>query len=325
MTMIVRCTTCLKLSLLSTIAVTLSACGGGGTSGGSGPVVTAPPPPTPPVTFTSFSELPLNRSVEISGQSREGTVGVSDTRAHLENFSEPTVGNASVEVTISSGRLIDEISIDGRLSDVDFSSTEDSLFNLQIDGQDVAVLAVSPDLEDQALYANPDKLGFEYQSFGVWGEGLVLGQTANYGAISAGAVTQGSSIPTSGTATFTGVAGGIYTSRTANTFRYASLATFDVDFVNREIDMSTAGTVLVEINTENVQTTSILNITGTMTFAEGSPSFSGQLTASNGFFPLTGEGSGSFYGPEAQELGGTFFLTDGGIQNLVGGFGTASQ
>ena len=71
----------------------------------------------------------------------------------------------------------------------------------------------------------------------------------------------------------------------------------------------TAGTTL--------QNPAILNMQGTLTYAAGSNDFSGSVSSSG----LNGNAKGRFYGPAANEAGGTFALTGSGVQAYIGAFG----
>jgi hypothetical protein len=166
------------------------------------------------------------------------------------------------------------------------------------------------------LYADPYVLGFDYQSFGVWGTGLVPGSTARIGAISAGMRTAATAVPASGNATFNGGVGGIYVDNTGSSFRYGASATFGVNFATRSISMITTGDTLVNISTNAVTGTST-PMTATMTYGAGSNAIRGTFQVGN---LMSGSGSGWFYGPAANELGGTFFIS-GSAGKMLGGFG----
>jgi hypothetical protein len=56
-----------------------------------------------------------------------------------------------------------------------------------------------------------------------------------------------------------------------------------------------------------------------LSYAQGVNSFSGGLTTANG--ALNGQGTGRFYGPSAQEIGGVYSLSGSGLSRLIGGFG----
>jgi hypothetical protein len=62
---------------------------------------------------------------------------------------------------------------------------------------------------------------------------------------------------------------------------------------------------------------SILNIQGTLSYAGGSNDFSGPVSSS----ALTGSARGQFYGPAANEIGGTFGLKGVGVEGYLGAFG----
>jgi hypothetical protein len=181
-------------------------------------------------------------------------------------------------------------------------------------------LAFNSTGSEQAAWLDPYVAGFNYQSFGVWGTGLVAGSTGRYGVASVGAATAASAIPTSGTAVFRGIAAGIYTEGAVS--RYAANATFNVNFGSRSIAFSTSNQTITSINTNITIPISYLDVNGTMTYAAGTNSFSGNITArgQTSLSNLTGTASGQFYGPNAIELGGTFFLR-GPVTTLVGGFG----
>lgn len=297
------------------VALALSACGGG--SGGSSSGIASTPPPPPPVQFTSFSALPANTEVEISGTSREGSFTL-DAAGFVTTISEPTVGNASAEFVVNTNQEVVSLELDGRNSNLQLDGNDNSvpLFSPYTQ-EEVAVLGSNSDGSEQALFANPYTLGFDYQTFGVWGKGLVAGQSGSYGAMSVGARTAGSSVPTGGTARFDGVAGGIYIHpQTGEPFRYGANARFDVDFSSRAIDMSTFNQFVVSILDERTLPINSISLTASMTYDASSPNFEGSFAFGNS----SGSGSGSFYGPGAEELGGTFYVS-GGSGTLIGGFG----
>jgi hypothetical protein len=138
--------------------------------------------------------------------------------------------------------------------------------------------------------------------------------------MSVGSKTSASSVPTTGSVTYRGYAGGIYTEGAIS--RYAADATFNVNFGSRTVAFSTSNQTLTDILTGVTGATNMLQISGVMSYGPGSTKFSGNLTANGrtSLLPLSGTGSGTFYGPTANELGGTFFLR-GPTTTLVGGFG----
>lgn len=173
------------------------------------------------------------------------------------------------------------------------------------------------DGKNVAVGANYTALGYNYQTFGVWATGIGTG-SGNIGAISAGAATQNSALPTTGTATFTGNAGGIYVDPQGQGYLAASDAKLVTNFGSHSINYSTTGSAAVNPTTgAALPNPALLNMQGTLTYAAGSNDFSGSVSSSG----LNGNAKGRFYGPTANEAGGTFALTSSGVQSYIGAFG----
>ncbi len=137
-----------------------------------------------------------------------------------------------------------------------------------------------------------------------------------YGYGIAGYETVDSAIP-GADVTFTGKGEGIYSTGNGNT-RYNFNITATVDFANNKV-------VLASTNTSKAD----LNFTGELSYAVATENgFSGAITTIgtdndyNGTdgTELTGTADGKFYGPAAQELGGTFSMANS-TAGYVGFFG----
>lgn len=309
----------IAIALALTPCSLLSACGGG--SGGGVNSTPAPTPTPTPVAFSSFAAASTSSPTTITGITREGSVSISSTGAILQSgVTTPTEGTGSATFTINTSRQITGLSIAGSQSSVSFNSSNSSSASLTLNGVPVATAVYNSTGSDQGIYGDPYVLGFNYQTFGVWGTGLVTGGTGKFGAMSVGAKTSTTAVPTSGSVTYRGYAGGIYTDGAV--YRYAADATFNVNFANRTVGIATTNQTLTSVNTNVTTVTGMLQLSGTMSYAAGSSSFSGNLSANGqtSLLPLSGTGSGTFYGPSANEIGGTFFLR-GQTTTLVGGFG----
>jgi hypothetical protein len=90
------------------------------------------------------------------------------------------------------------------------------------------------------------------------------------------------------------------------------------DFQNRNIQFSTTGTLLTNTSTFVRTENPTLDLRGNWSYAAGTSQFSGGVNTVNG--DLTGNASGRFFGPSAQEIGGVYGLSGGGA-SLLGGFG----
>lgn len=298
----------LRASACAISCILVSACGGGGSSGG----VNSTPAPA---AFTSFANVASGVSTTISGSTREGSLAVTSSGAiPAGTVSQSTEATGSVAFTVNNAKQITALTVNGAQSSVSFdtSSTPAAIY---VGGIAIATALSNASGSNQAIYLDPYAVGFNYQSFGVWGSGLVAGATGKYGAISAGVKTSTSAVPTTGSATFRGYAGGIYTDTGGSAYRYGANATFNTNFANRTIAMTTTADGLTRI-VDNVPFSVASSITGNFSYSAGSNTFNGTLSASG----MAGSAAGAFYGPTASELGGTFMISGSGGA-LVGGFG----
>ena len=293
------------ISCLSTFALTLSGCGGGGGGGTSTDIA---PPLTPPVRPTS--------TITANGISQDATYTASDTA--VTSLTDKGVSNgASAALTYyNDDGSIQKIEIKTPYSTVTWDKTKGDT----IDATDVAMVATDAAGANIGVVINATdpKVGWTYQTFGLWETGLDTGR-GTVGATSVGAETAASAIPTTGVATFKGVSGGIYLNATGTKdYITASALTADVDFLSRTIDLKTAETTKLDSVTGIPVLDANLNMTGTLRYTPTVNSFTGTVASTGG---LTGTSTGQFYGPDAQELGGVFSLTGAGMENYAGGYG----
>jgi hypothetical protein len=308
-----------KRTALLTVSLVLSACGGGGGGGGTVPAA------TPVSTFTTWSNVLPGSTVTAfgSGQQVSGTrdaagifTDVQLTAAESEGYSATLTFGQDLELT----RLLvltpdsKSVVLDKTAGDI---FTDLTLAPLAPGSSPQFVGARSPTTGNVAVMANPINLGWEYQTFGVWESVGTDGRT--FGAMSVGN-NAGTAIPGSGTATFTGYATGSYVSGVDGTGTTAlAELTVGVNF----------GTRILAFNTTNTQTSTNwaaftpngdLNLTGELTYVAGTNSFSGPISSVGG---LAGTSTGQFYGPNAEELGGVFFLKGAGVETYAGAYGAA--
>jgi hypothetical protein len=104
--------------------------------------------------------------------------------------------------------------------------------------------------------------------------------------------------------------------------------TATTNFGTRSIAFSTTNTrTSADLSTSTSNAN--LNTSGTLTYDSGVNKFSGALTTVGGgdargttaVTPMTGTATGKFYGPTAQEIGGTFAVSGGGTTGYLGAFG----
>ncbi len=142
----------------------------------------------------------------------------------------------------------------------------------------------------------------------------------------AGFETTGSAIPTSNTATFTGRGAGIYydDSGSNNVPRYFKLEAI-VDFSDRDITFDTTETCTSSGFNNCGSGSHHLNMTGTLYYDANTNDLASmangiETTGTVGGSKLTGDANARFYGPNAEELGGTFSVSNDSA-SFVGFFG----
>jgi hypothetical protein len=246
----------------------------------------------------------------IQGSGKEA----SFTNASIEEFSDVT---ANVTVRYDSNQEPTRIAIATSQSSVSWDENQgDDIENLGAIGLPGLDAAVSNDQTKVGLNANPFFLGYNYQTFGVWVTGVGTG-SGRFGTLSVGNITPGATMPFVGTARYLGELGGAYVAPDGTDFLAAANVQIDADFLARALDFQSSNTVL----TRDLLTStpaSFLNLNGTLICCGGFSTFVGPVSTQSG--SLNGEASGSFYGPNAEELGGSFHLRNG-LETYVGSFG----
>ena len=309
-----------RILWLAPVAV-LIGCGGGGSSGGGGgggggggSIQTVP--------FTSWNNLRPNTEIVAPAISTETT--------YTEDFAETTtsVGNFTTYTGIE---FRETFGADGSITKASLTTgdgdrlvfdTAQGAFFAPIAGG-FATYAANTDLSEIAIAVEPLPQGWNYQTFGVWQRSPTQGSPGRVGAISTGNFTAANNVPITGMATFTGVSSGIYVAPNGSDGGLvAADMRMDVNFSNRLAGFTTANTVLSRDGGQTFFAVSELDLVGSLQAANGQNLMSGTVRTTAGSpADLSGDIYGKFYGPSAQEVGGTFGLKGTGVQTYVGGFG----
>lgn len=300
-----------KLLAVSSVLV-LTACGGGGGGGGTSATLNA---------FTRMSDVTANQSVRILGQSVEAVWSGNGSAVTAVASPSAVTTSTTIDGTYNSSGYLNKLVITTPHSTTTFDGSAGSTFGTLVGSAGTIGAVVKNDGTAFAVYPySPLTLGWEYQTFGIWetGRGSASGVA---GAVSAGVVTSGSSVPTSGSATFSGYSGGAYVTTAGADYLTRSTATLVTNFATRSIAFSTTGTVkALPSNVASSVSDSNLNMSGTLTWSSGVNAFSGSVLTTGG--TLIGTATGRFYGPSATEAGGVFFLApSSGVERYAGAFG----
>jgi hypothetical protein len=314
-----------KASHFLTLSVLLSGCGGGGSS--SAPASPDPTVNYTPQAFVNMDSIQNGTTVRFSGPSVQTDLTVNPGVAVTNLYNVGDTGNSTVDVTYDfNGRIIKldlnhslgtNLVFEGSAGDAvaDASTVLGSEFEgiLFATGDSGAKFGMAADGK------NAD-IDFNYQTFGVWekGRGTTSGEVV---ATSVGVTTV--NVPASGSATFSGWTGGAFLD-TAGEYDYltASELTAVADFSARSVSITSENTVMYNMIAERLTTDpnagAALDFTGTLTYSANSNSLSGSMTTTGG---PTGTMTASFYGPNAEEIGGTFHGTGTGFELFTGSFG----
>ena len=301
--------------LLSTIclAASLAGCKGGGGMNDNNPQLG----PTT-VNFTAFSAVQPGQTVNLqSGVSRtvNGTLS-GGTVTSLGAIGIDTVSTRAT-LTYDSNKALAAVSAITPGGSISFSKAAGDTFTCTSGTCGLTNMAGTASMIVMEPISLP--LGWNYQTFGVW-DRMSSSTSFDAGVFSVGAATPGAAVPTTGTGNFSGIANGFFVNSSGTAFFTTANMTANTDFSARTITFSTANTQTVNLSTPTGAGTpnSSLNLNGTFTWTAGNNLFSGSLnTAGNA---MTGTGNGRFYGPNAEELGGTYNLTGGG-NSMLGSFG----
>jgi hypothetical protein len=300
-------TTLLLLSLLA-------ACGGGG---GSSSGLTPQAPTYSKILFGSPTTIDgtLQNYRLTTAQITPATGGGDDNKIEgTVSGSSGHLASITITVTFEGNPLFTET----------FDAFADRIYQplapLTYRYQEKSVPAGDAGATAKISFFEPQALGLTYSALGLWEcEGCVTGTASVGGYFSMGAITQGSDIPISGSATYNGKLIGTYADG-SKVYEVGAMATATADytFTSPSVSLTTNNTVIVEKGTTTQINRNDLNLSGTLTYPGGTNHLTGTLTTGSG---MTGPAAARFYGPQAAELGGTFFVKNtGNTEQMVGGF-----
>lgn len=305
-----------------TLLGALSACGGGGGGGDTTSTTTTPPsapdfsspveidPGDPLPTDATFPVLVHGTAIEsaFGGGSGFGAFG-APVEATLETSTntsgDPAAGPDALRLTANGETVVIDLRQTTSSSDVSFDGTS---FNISNDSGSFIILPV-------AFTANP----LNYATFGGWAktsnDTTTSSDTIRFGAF--GSPTPETSMPTGTSATYSGNSIGLATLDTGAGGAIVGFTSSDItvttpDFAS--VEVSSTNTSFSSLNENTLANPGILNFEATGTVS--GTGFSATPTSAD----QRGQVNGQFYGPNAEEVGGTFGLTGDNIK-YGGAFG----
>ena len=293
-----------------TAALTLSACGGGGGGGSPDPSV------VPTTALTNWrTDAVAGAKIHANGIGKQVSYSYECTNTDCSTGKVKTIGTPSGVLSVKSLFFFDT---NAKLELLQPVETQSGFTTTQISPlAENSRFVTGQSATGRAIVSDPKNTAWNYQSFGVWESGL--GETnRTFGVMSVGATTPASSVPTSGTANFTGNIIGSYVNAAGEGHAVIANLSVAANFGTHTLDFTSSGTQ-VSKDWDNFTANSNLNLSGTLTISTNG-TFSGTLTTGT----LSGDSNGMFYGPAAQELGGVFYLTNGTLETYAGAYGAST-
>jgi hypothetical protein len=305
----------IRLVLISLVPVFLCACGGGGGSGS----------PDQNGSFSSFANVQPGQSVRANGlsQTQNVTLDSSGTvTAKVMNVPDQNGVSALWSYGLTSPLV---------LTGIEFAVPRTGASVGWHNGRGTQTVTCG----DPLCFSNGDgargalanalgTLGWNFQAFGYWLANTDLPADIA-AAISAGRQTAVGGVPTTGSAiTYNGLSGGIYVSSLGVLQEHAATVLAIFDPVAGTIAFSTTGTTNRLWNSGGGALAAAPNFSTTLTYDVGSNLFTGTVTVGPVMTPLMrGTVTGTFYGPGAEEIGGTFELANPSdpLESMTGSFG----
>ncbi len=291
----------IRFAILTGLGLLLAACGGGGGGGGT----TLAPAAAPP-SFDNATGTQTFQSTSVVGTY---SADLSAGSTGIKNLSSDT----QVIVNFDTGTI--RILVN-QLTDAGTNVTFDQTFGAgDLIGSANGFLVFQNAGGELLIYdAQTNPLGLKYTSFGAW----AAGPAANpVGAAALGFVTNAGNIPTTGTAQYEGQTIGAGVEAGA-AFGVAGLVSLQANFGTGAI----TGLFHTMVRSdENQNLTAFEDMAVAASINAGTSTYSGALSSARPGFS-EGDVEGAFFGPNAEETGGTWRLkADTGDDAYGGSYG----
>jgi len=301
---------CIRAALFALLPLSVTACGGGTTA-------PAPPPAGPNTSLTNL----------VSSETFPTISGVMaadlDTNGVTSNVSSNLTSLASTS-TIEYDAVADAFKLTMRNGGANFTqeftsaevSTADSNTSYR-----TYVLTRSDNTVDEFVLFIPGEptQNLSYVTFGTWNSPNGSANNVTLGTFVFGVRTSPGSLPTTGSATYTGITAGTL-NQGNNLFNVAGDMSMAVNFATGGVTGAFSNMGREDLQTGDVSIWRDFTTTGTINSSTGL--FSG--TAQTNDSALSGTFNGGFFGPVSSgsppEIGGGWRLTGPGNEQAVGGF-----
>ncbi|MEL6979016.1 MAG: transferrin-binding protein-like solute binding protein [Pseudomonadota bacterium] len=292
---------CARLPMIAATMLVSGCLGSGGGGGASSGAAVAPSAAAIASSPSSLLTLSPNSSFQVEGESRGVDVesnGLSVTSSDLTPRRDLSV---LIETDANANFAGASFTAAGRATD-SFLANETTLIVSDADG-------LIAETADGFITLNST---YEYQTFGFWG--VAQGPSGRFNFGSAGFQTNAANLPLT-SANYTGDSIGAYAVSGGGLFATSSAIEVDANFQTGAASITSTNTVMFDGN-QNMIAAPMLDFSGSGSVTGASLAATVETSAS----ALSGDATGLFYGPAAEEVGGSFALT-GGSGDYVGAFG----
>lgn len=265
-----------------------------------------------------FERQARGTTATYDGTARETTFDRSVGGELTVTTATPAAQPAEVDIRLDSLGNLAGVVVDGTTI---FAAFDDTIggTDVDVDGRYWTFDRQDLGAEQVVQVGNPAAQQLSYHTYGAWVE--LFDASEPEGTIGAAAfgdpVTASLDVPSSGSATYEGRTAGFYINEASDlVLATRSTMTANANFTFDTIGFRTEDTVVSDdVNGSFSTLRTSLNTEGTLLIAGNT--FSGDVESAGG---LTGDASGRFFGPEAEEMGGTLYVSDGD-EAYMAGFG----
>lgn len=196
------------------------------------------------------------------------------------------------------------------------------VFDTQFDG----VYVISFDDNTQIVLHDPSAAGWTYQTFAHYTVPDKTSHKGYQGYQSLGDETAFATLPAKGTATYKGISTAYVVTNNDNRQLTSNVMAI-VDFGLKGVRFETSNSHFHTLKNDKrvSEAAENYNFKGTASWKNGNL-FSGKVSTADGNGKLSGNLNGKFYGPKAEEIGGTYGLKNqDATEHLIGGYGAKRQ
>jgi hypothetical protein len=301
---------CIRAALFALIPVTVTACGGG---------TTAPPPP-PPGPNTSLTNLVSNETFPTISAVMAADLNSSGVTSNVSSNLTTLSSTSTIEYDAVANAF--KLSINNGAANFtqEFTSAEVSAADSNTSYRTYSLTRPDNTVDEFVLFIPGEPTqNLSYVTFGTWNSPNGSANNITLGTFVFGVRTSQSTIPTTGSATYTGITAG--TLNEGNTlYNVAGDMSMAVNFGTGAVNGAFSNMGREDLQTGDVSIWRDFTTTGTINSSTGL--FSGTATTND--TALTGTFNGGFFGPVSSgsppEIGGGWSLSGSGNEQAVGGF-----